>query len=247
MDLMQAIRERHSVRNFQDVPISADDVAELDAFIAEQNAESGLHMQLIRNEPKAFNSPLIKLVTHYGKFRNVKNYIALIGRMGDEGDGPGLEEKCGYFGERVVLHAQQMGLRTCWVAGTYKKVPSACDIAPGERIVAVIAIGYGNDDGRQHKSKSLQDVMRVTGGAVVAGAGADAAPDPCDSGTTPDWFVAGVEAALLAPTAINQQKFLFEWDGTTVTVSAQHGPYCMIDLGIVKCHFEIGSGHAIWK
>ena len=229
MDLLQAIAERHSVRNFQDRPISTADATALAAYIEELNAESGLHMQLILNEPKAFNTGFIKVITHYGKFRNTVNYVALIGSESTNPAGIDLEERCGYYGEHIVLRAQQMGLRTCWVAGTYKKVPQACDIAPGERIAAVIAIGYGNDNGRQHKSKGLQEVMQTT----------------CE-GDAPDWFIAGVEAALLAPTAVNQQKFLFTWDGETVTAEALRGPHSLMDLGIVKYHFEIGSGRTIW-
>ena len=58
----------------------------------------------------------------------------------------------------------------------------------------------------------------------------------------PDWFRAGAEAALLAPTAMNQQKFLFVLDGNKVSAKAGFGFYTKIDLGIAKCHFEIGAG-----
>ena len=60
----------------------------------------------------------------------------------------------------------------------------------------------------------------------------------------PDWFRAGVEAAMTAPTAINQQKFMLTLmrDGATVKAAAGLGPYAKMDLGIVKYHFEIGAG-----
>ena len=61
-------------------------------------------------------------------------------------------------------------------------------------------------------------------------------------GTVPDWFGRGVEAALLAPTAMNQQKFLFTLDGSKVSSKAGMGFYTKLDLGIVKYHFEIGAG-----
>ena len=56
-----------------------------------------------------------------------------------------------------------------------------------------------------------------------------------------------MEAALLAPTAINQQKFHFTLDGDTVRAKAGLGPCAKIDLGIVKCHFEIGAQDGDWK
>ncbi|MEI3552822.1 MAG: nitroreductase family protein [Acutalibacteraceae bacterium] len=40
------------------------------------NQESGLHIQLVTNEPKAFDS----FMAHYGKFKGVTNYLALIGK-----------------------------------------------------------------------------------------------------------------------------------------------------------------------
>ncbi len=222
MDLLQAMEERHSVRDFKDEPISEEHVAELKKYIRQINADSGLNIQLILNEPKAFNSLGIRLITYYGNFRNVFNYVALIGKKSENTD-----ERCGYYGEHIVLKAQQMGLRTCWVGGTYRKVPSACEIGKDEKILAVIAIGYGSNDGTPHKSKTFKDVT---------------AP----ATDYPVWFVKGVEAALLAPTAMDKQRFMFSIKDNKVSVKAFPGPFSSLDLGIVKYHFEIGSGIRIF-
>ena len=221
MDIFEAIRQRHSVRSYEDRPI-ADDVAKaLESFIDRCNSESGLHIQLVRDERKAFDS----FRAHYGRFSGVSNYIALIGP-----DNAQLDEKCGYYGEKVVLEAQRLGLNTCWVALTYKKVPNAYVVLEGEKLDLVITLGYGNTQGVQHRSKSESDVSNV-------------------SQDSPKWFKDGVQAALLAPTAINQQKFYFELSGDKVIAKSGLGPCSKIDLGIVKCHFEIGSGKGpeIWK
>ena len=221
MDLLQAINERHSVRTFNDKPIDDVLAAALERLITTYNAESGLHMQLIQNEPKAFSG----LKARYGKFKGVKNYIALIGRKGAD-----LEEMCGYFGEILVLEAQALGLKTCWVGGTYRKVPKAMSIEKGEKLVAVIAVGYSDAEGVQHKCKEFNEVSKTIG-------------------AMPEWYTKGVEAALLAPTAINQQKFVFELiSDEKVKVTAGLGPFSKVDLGIVKCHFEIASGkdETIW-
>lgn len=221
MDIFEAIRQRHSVRSYQDKPISDDVAKALEAFIDQCNSESGLHIQLVRNERKAFDS----FRAHYGHFSGVSNYIALIGPNNTQ-----LDEKCGYYGEKVVLEAQRLGLNTCWVALTYKKVPDAYVVSEGEKLNLVISLGYGNTQGVQHKSKTASDVSNE-------------GPD------SPKWFKDGVQAALLAPTAINQQKFYFELESDRVIAKAGLGPCSKIDLGIVKCHFEIGSGKGpeIWK
>ena len=222
MDLIQAMEERHSVRSFKAEPLSGEHVAELTKYIEQINTDSGLHIQLVLNETKAFNSLGIRLITGYMHFTNVFNYIALIGRKT-----PAIEERCGYYGEHIVLKAQQMGLRTCWVGGTYRKVPDVCELADGEKIIAVIAIGYGNEDGVPHKSKEFSEV------AVC-------------SSKCPIWFKKGVRAALLAPTAMDKQRFMFELRDNKVSVKSFPGPFKDLDLGIVKYHFELGSGLRIF-
>lgn len=219
MDLMEAIKERHSVRSYNENAIEDDVKKELLDYIAQCNKESGLHMQLVVDELQAFNG----FMAHYGKFSGVKNYIALIGKKGAK-----LEEICGYYGEKVVLKAQQLGLNTCWVALTYSKVRTAFQIDEGEKLCMVIAVGYGATKGVEHKSKQPEAVMK--------------ADQP-----VPDWFKSGVEAALLAPTAMNQQKFVLTLNGNTVTAKAGMGFYTKTDLGIVKCHFEIGAGKENFK
>ncbi len=214
MELSEAIQKRHSVRSYEDREIEKGTRDALEEFIRQCNQESGLHMQLVLNEPKAFSG----IMAHYGKFSGVKNYIAVVGKKS-----PNLEETCGYYGEKVVLKAQQLGLNTCWVALTYSKVKTAFQVNSGEKLCLVIAVGYGTAQGCSHRGKQPQDVMQAT------------AP-------VPEWFQKGVEAALLAPTAINQQKFTFVLDGKTVSAKAGRGFYSKIDLGIAKYHFEIGAG-----
>lgn len=214
MSITEAMKARHSVRQYKNQPISAETISALQAEIEACNKESGLHIQLVTNEPKAFNS----FMAHYGKFSGVTNYIALIGKKNSA-----LDEKCGYFGERLVLKAQELGLNTCWVAMTYSKIKTAFTVGQDEKLCVVIALGYGENQGVPHKSKAISKVAKV-------------------EGNIPDWFKNGMEAALLAPTAMNQQKFLFTLDGDKVSVKAGKGFYTKLDLGIVKYHFEVGAG-----
>ena len=220
MNISEAIEARHSVRQYKDKPVEQDVVLALQTEIEACNKESGLHIQLVKNEPKAFDG----FMAHYGKFSGVTNYIALIGKKG-----AGLDEACGYYGERLVLFAQQLGLNTCWVAMSYSKIKTAFVIDQGEKLTVVIALGYGETQGVMHKSKSIAEVAKA-------------------EGQMPDWFKHGVQAALLAPTAMNQQKFVFTLQGDQVSAKAGMGFYTKLDLGIVKYHFEIGAGdhHFEW-
>ena len=213
MELWEAMEQRHSVRAYQNRPIAGEVKEELEAWIAQCNREGGLHMQLILDEPRAFSGGMAR----YGKFSGVRNYIAVVGPKG-----PGLEEACGYYGEKVVLKAQQLGLNTCWVALTYRKVKTAFTVAPGEKLCLVITIGYGKTAGQPHQGKPPEAVMQC--------------PEP-----VPNWFLHGVQAALLAPTAMNQQKFRFQLEGSVVRATPGRGFYTKIDLGIAKYQFELGA------
>ena len=217
MDLLQAIKERHSVRSYTDRKIEGETLDALRAKIKETNEESGLNMQLVLDEEKAFGGRM----AHYGHFENVKNYIAVIGEKGAD-----LSEKAGYYGEKVVLYAQTLGLNTCWVALTYGKVKDAYLVGKGEKLLLVIAIGYGATQGTAHKSKPIKSVIKT-----------DTEP--------PAEFLDGVNAALLAPTAMNQQKFTFTLKDGKVGVKAGAGFYTKVDAGIAEYHFELGSGYAL--
>ena len=221
MTELEAVRARHSVRQYLSKPLKPDELPQLRAEVDACNQESGLHIQLATNEPKAFEGTMAR----YGKFSGVQNYFALVGKAG-----PDLQEKCGYWGERLVLKAQMMGLNTCWVALTFSKVKSAYTLNSGEKLAAVIALGYGATQGVPHKSKSMDEVTKV-------------------EGPMPDWFRAGMEAVLLAPTAVNQQKFLFTLEDGKVSAQPGHAFYVKMDLGIVKYHFELGAGkeNVQWK
>lgn len=219
MDVLQAMKERHSVRSYTDRPIEGRIKDDLSSYIDDCNRDSRLHIQLVLDEPHAFDG----FMAHYGKFSGVRNYIVLAGKKS-----PDLEERCGYYGEKIVLHAQTLGLNTCWVAMTYSKGKAKFQLNADEKLCLVIAIGYGKTSGTAHTSKPREAVMRAN--------------------TPPDWFLQGIDAALLAPTAMNQQKFTFTLEGNKVTAKAGMGFYSKIDLGIAKCHFELGAGaqHFQW-
>ena len=232
MTLQEAIEARHSVRAYKDQPLAADVVKALEEKIAVLNREGKLHIQLIQNEPKAFLGTLAK----YGKFRNVTNYFVMAGKKADD-----LDERVGYYGEHLVLLAQTLGLNTCWVGLSYSKVPGTYVLDEGEKIACYIALGYGETQGVGHKIKTVNQVSRSAVGTLGSSKNV--------SDVIPTWFRKGVEAALLAPTAVNQQKFSFEYVGMKDgrhQVHAKKGfsmiGYTQMDLGIAKCHFEIGAG-----
>lgn len=216
MTILEAIKTRHSIRKYTDEALPADVVDTLRREIDAINREADLHMQLVLDEPRAFRSLLA-----YGAFSGVKNYIMVVGRKS-----PSLDCRAGYCTERIVLEARRLGLDTCIAGLTYKKVKGAVQVGPDETIVVCIALGYAAEGGRKHKIKSPEQVSNI-------------------SPASPDWFRRGVEAALLAPTAVNQQKFHFEFiapSGVRPTAGRSLVGYTKVDLGIAMYNFEAAAG-----
>ncbi len=220
MNMMEIIKQRHSVRHFTDKALDEGIIKTLQQEIDACNHEGGMNIQLITNEPEAFQAGK----PTYGQFKGCRNYLVIVGPKGKD-------VEAGYYGERVVLKAQELGINSCWVALTYKKGKTHGTVKAKEKRYLVVALGYGESGGAGHKVKSITEISDYKDG-------------------DPNWYRIGLEAALLAPTAMNQQKFRFERNDNQVMVKVSGlGFYTKIDLGIVKYHFEIGSGKGkeVWK
>lgn len=215
MEMLKVMLNRHSVRSYLDTPIETDTREKLDELVTKLNEESGLNIQILYDEMKCFSS----MMAHYGKFINVRNYVSLSGPKGKE-----LDEKVGYYGELLVLKMAELGLDSCWVALTHGK--SRASLKKGHKERCLIAIGYGVHHGFPHKVKRIEEVSDYQEGM-------------------PEWYAEGIKAALLAPSALNQQRFRFYYKDGKVSAKAGKSFYGKMDLGIAKCHFELISGHRV--
>ena len=219
MTLYEAIFERHSVRQYTDKKIEPEKIEILKNKIDEINKKSGLNISLCTDEPEAFQANK----PNYGSFSGCRNYFVMAAGKGRDGD-------IGYYGEELVLLSQTLGLNTCWVALTFEKSKVPVTLKENEKIYDVIALGYGKTQGVPHRSKPLDKLYRA-------------------KGDVPEWFMRGMEAAALAPTAINQQRFIISYENGKVGAKALLGPCSKTDLGIVRYHFELGAGieNIIWE
>ena len=213
MTELEALVERHSVRNYKPEKIQEELVIKIKDKIDELNKIGNLHLQFIEDAGNTYNRLLNKAMG----LGSAPSVIACVGKKSED-----LEERIGYYGQQLVLYAQTLGLNTCW-AGTFNKKNIDAIVEDDEKLVISIAIGYGENPGRVRKSKTAEQVSEV-------------------KGDCPEWFKKGVEMALLAPTAINQQKFsiVLNEDGTVDFVD-KGGPYSKVDLGIVKYTFEVAT------
>lgn len=212
MAITKAMRERHTVRRYADKPIPADIVQKLEERIALDNDAHGTAVKLMVDDARAFNAAL-KLVLAKG----VRNYLILAGD-----DAPDLEERLGWCSAGIMLYVQELGLNSWWVGGTFSR-GAVSKLVAGKKVVGIVALGYGATQGKPHKSKTPDQVSEYKGEAPI-------------------WFKEGVEAALLAPTALNRQAFRIEGEGNRVSITYEKGAFSGADLGLVRYHFEVGAG-----
>ena len=219
MPITDAMRARHVVRQYLDKPVPDDVVAALRSRIEEDNRAQGTDIRLLTGGARVFG-PMWGTV----RARSVRNCLVMAGP-----DASDLDERLGYGGADLMLTAQELGLNTWWVGGTFSKKAAARASGATGRVVAVVALGYGATQGVPHTSKRPDEVASYDGEAPV-------------------WFTQGVEAALLAPTAFGKQAFTLAGSGNEVTIRCQESAYAGQDRGLVKYHFEAGAGrdNCVW-
>lgn len=211
MTIKEAMKERHMVRKYVDKKIPEDLVSKLNERIEENNKKYDLSIKLMLDNDKAVNS-IIKLLLAKG----VKNYIILAGNNIDD-----LAEKLGYSSADIMLYAQTLGLNTWYVGGTFNRGVSK--YVPNKKVIGIVAIGYGVNNGIAHKSKTLEEVSSY-------------------DGTMPEWFQNGIEASLLAPTALNKQDYKIIGKDKKVKIEIDNGIFTGANKGLIKYHFELGAG-----
>jgi len=212
MNLKEAMQKRHMVRKYINKPISDELINKINERISMNNKKFNLSMKLMVNNNKGVSS-IMKLIMAKG----VNNFIILAGDNSSN-----LAERLGYSGADIMLFAQTLGLNTWWVGGTFNR--SVSQYVDNKKVTGIIAIGYGESQGKPHKSKMVEDVSKYNGTVI------------------PSWFISGVESALLAPTALNKQDFMIIGNKNKVKIECDNSIFTGSNVGLIKYHFELGAG-----
>lgn len=178
------------------------------------------------------------IIGGYGKVSGAPAFVAFIGDMRAHS----VQEEVGYTGEGVILEATALGLNTCWVAGFFRpeSVASLVEIKDNERVLAVTPVGHAGrfeslgerlmtGFGLTHRRLPLS---RLIGGRQVD--------------NLPEWAQVSLEAARIAPSAINRQPWGFDADGSGITIFVRtSGPEFNVskrlDCGIAMLHIEVAA------
>ena len=226
MGHLENIDRRISRRSYLATPIDPEKRAHLIELIDRYNQEADLAIRWIDDGSAAFRN----LARSYGLFTGVRTILALKGRADD----PDLYEKLGFFGELIVLEATGLGLGTCWVGGTFNRDAEIFSVASGEALALIITIG-NVPAGQTPRERMIYRVAHRRAKPIGQLYSADRKP--------PKWFMRGVRAASLAPSALGKQpvKFIYRDEIASAEVPAENTMQ-FVDLGIAKAHFAIVAG-----
>lgn len=232
MTLHEAINIRTSRRTYIDAALDENQIEKLQKLIDEYNKIGGFRIELITNNGEAFKG----FTRSYGMLSGVSHYLGFIADKND----PFADEKIGYYGQLLVLHATTLELGTCWVGGTFSKAKTPFKLTLKERLACLITVGKveTTPTGKEafiyklthRKTKSASEMMMTT------------------DTNTPSWFLQGMEAVVKAPSAMNKQPVIIHYDKDIVSANIKKARYLVdFDLGIAKLHFEIGAGGGTWE
>jgi len=230
-----AIPRRRSRRGFDSIELESSLLAQLQTICMEFRPFPQARAEVVTQSPDRI---LKGAIGPYGKVKGAPALVAFIGDMDD----PHIQEKVGYLGEGIILEATAMGLATCWVAGFFRQKVAASVVgtAENERVLSVTPVGHAVEDlsleerimtgfGRNHQRKPLAEL--VTG---------------LDETELPHWMKSALQAARIAPSAINRQPWRFYVEPNSITVSVNNPRFTFgiskrLDCGIAMMHIEVAA------
>jgi len=223
MNYLDLMRKRRSIRKYTLDPLTPVQIDAINQELDVINRESGFNFQLIVNNDIAFSNPIKTL----GMFKNVRNFIALVGKDDKFAPKGGTFNKVGYYGARVLLFLTSLDLSTCWVALSYSKGRTEAIVESDEKVYSLITVGTRlNPLPSSRRTKSITEISDY---------------NPKD----PEWYKNGVMGAMLAPSTLGLQPVYITFDKADDKVYVKHSADNInsLDTGIVQYFFERAADH----
>ncbi|MDE7180225.1 MAG: nitroreductase family protein [Muribaculaceae bacterium] len=229
MNIIEAMRERRSVRTFNGEGISPEQVTELERAIAESNSPFGGKLSI---KLRKFNLKEGYKPSTYGMIKGAEDFFLLA-----IGNDEASDLSAGYRFEQVVLRAWQLGLGTCWIAATFKGSDFEKGISwpDGEELKVVCPVGVAEKPSIKEKftrltlgsknRKSFNDLFFYENFKTAVPEG-----NP---------FREDLEMLRIAPSSTNSQPWRALVDGDTVHFYYKpKSQASVLDAGIGICHFH---------
>ncbi len=241
--ISEIIKERTSVRTYNQNEIDEDKIAKIEEFM---NNLKGPFNERVRfkliNSNELLNGEKIGT---YGIIKGANTFIAVAYENGEMA----LEE-VGYEMEELILYITSLGLGTCWIGGTFNKgeFSKAMDLKNNEILPIVTPIGKSGEKKRfieiamkflakSKKRKEWYEVFFLRDFSV-----------PLTPAINLGYFKEVLENVRIAPSALNKQpwrivkdsnKFHFYINSSNMKNDDLTFNIHRIDMGIAMCHFDL--------
>lgn len=228
MNIIEAIKERRSVRSYNGEPLSEVMKSELNKAIASVTSPFGGRVTIRLKEFDLKNG--FKPST-YGMIKGASNFF-MLGIADDELSAL----SAGFMFEQVVLKAWQLGLGTCWIAATFKGTDFDNGEAwpDGEQLRIISPVGVAA------KKSVVESIARM---AIRSDRRKDFSSlffdNDFDTPLSSDGrFGQSLEMLRLAPSSTNSQPWRALVVGDTVHFYyVPKSQLSVLDCGIGLCHF----------
>lgn len=240
----QTVKLRHSVRTYQQAkPISQTDKEKLMAYADALSNPFGVPVSFHLLETKDSNA---KKLGTYGVIRGTKVYIGVTVPTGALS-----LEAAGYTFENLVLYATNLGIGTCWLAGTFDRntFASAIGVKENEQFPAISPIGYAAEKRSLTESvfrKTLSADKRKNWSELFFRDSFDTPLTKADAGE----YALPLELLRLAPSAANKQPWrilqsngAYHFYGQIDSSKADKHSVTIerVDVGIGASHFHLAA------
>lgn len=228
MDIIQAMKERRSVRSFNGKPLDREMVRELKKAVEESYSLFGgkLTVRLKTFDLKGDFKP-----STYGVIKGASDFFLL-----GIGEGEDSALTAGFQFEQVILKATQLGLGTCWIAGTFKgsQFDEKETWPEGEALKIICPVGV------PEKPRFFEKMMRLTVGSDHRKPFSTLFfEDDFKQPLSPDnKFAESLEMLRIAPSSTNSQPWraLVKEDKVLFYYKPK-SQASVLDTGIGICHF----------
>lgn len=236
-NIQQLVRERRSVRTFDEKGLTEDDLEKLNSFMTGIDNPYHIPVEFVMLNAKEYQltCPVVVGTDIYvgGKIKRI----------------PSAEEAFGYAFEMLVLYAQSLGIGTVWLGGTMDRgaFERAMSLEPDEMMPCASPLGYP-----AHKMSLRESMMRK---AIKADSRNDfeelffdGSFDAPLTKKKAGRLAYPLEMVRLAPSAVNRQPWRVVISDGAVHFYMKRakgfgGAFDMqkIDLGIALCHFALAA------
>lgn len=245
---MNSIRIRESTRNFQETPLTPEDLAKIETYLGEPKNLTGPYGDQFELE-LILQTGYIKKETigTYGFIKNPQGFIV----------GKSINDvitlfQFGYVFENLILYLSSLGIGNCWLGGTFnkEKLMSSLSLSENEIIPAITPLGYSQDT--RHFKERVQ--RRVIGANQRKSRESLFFYDNFDQPLTDQQagiYQQALHYVRIAPSAKNKQpwRIIFSKDLSKAHFYISFGlkddrsyacPPEYLDIGIAYNHFEAG-------